>query len=82
MGLKELKEQRKLIKGWVKELDNEGLDTSQIKTLSDITKFILKDLKDDDIKHNTMVTFLKNNQQLINDSVNNHNGFSSFIDNE
>lgn len=83
MGLKEIKEQRKLLKDWRKELKKDGLDSDNFISLNHIRMFVMKELKDDDnVKHNKMLNFLKQNQVLVEDSKTKHGGFEDFEDNE
>lgn len=82
MGLKELKDQRNLIKDWRKELNKEGLDSDSFISLNHIRVFLIKELKEeDDIKFNKMLNFLKQNQTLVNDTITKHGGFENFEDN-
>jgi hypothetical protein len=78
MGIKEIKKERKELKDWIKELKKEGVDTYNLISVRHVRQLLrsMVDDKDDD-KHNSGITFLKNNQTLVLES-----GFNEFEDNE
>lgn len=81
MGLKKFTNKRSELKLWINKLNAQGYDTSPIKNIYDVHNFMVQNIRNDnDTKHDDMITFLKQNQVLVNSSILLDKHFNDFID--
>lgn len=81
MGLKKFTNKRSELKLWINKLNGQGYDTSTLKTIYNVHNFMVQTIRnEDDTKHDDMITFLKQNQVLVNTSILLDKHFEDFID--
>lgn len=81
MGLKKFTNKRSELKLWINKLNGQGYDTSTLKTIYNVHNFMVQTIRnEDDTKHDDMITFIKQNQVLVNTSILLDKHFEDFID--